>query len=226
MVQAVSPGAPMEKADSLAMKWDLKGALSILQPLAAQGDAVAQFKIGHLYDVDGAMFQIKNKGGQLGTPETDFENAKNWYQKSADQGYARAEGFLGKLYIWGIGAMRDQGVDNERGVELLLKAAAQGDREAQCSLGLNYQQGIGVAINPDESLKWFRLAAEQEDEYAASQIGYMYSSGNGLPKDPIEAYVWLTIAGEEKTSPAKNMTMEQVEEGDRRIEAIRARNRK
>jgi TPR repeat protein len=218
-----TPQAIFDRADALTKDWKLGEAVAVLQPLAAQGNAEAQFKVGRLYDIDGAMFQIKGKGAQLGAPEDDFAQAENWYQKATDQGYLRAEAYLGKLYIWGIGGTRSVGADPDRGMKILLIAAKAGNREAQCYLGVNYEQGVGVAIDEAEAIKWYRLAAEQGDEYAASDLGYRYATGKGVPKDPLEAYVWLMIAGEDKTGPGKQLTMEQVEEGDRRVEALRAK---
>ena len=39
------------------------------------------------------------------------------------------------------------------------KAADEGDAQAQCYLGVSYQNGQGVAQDYSESVKWFRRAA-------------------------------------------------------------------
>jgi TPR repeat protein len=217
-----TPQSTLERADTLAKGWKLKEAVAVLEPLADGNDPVAQFDLGRIYDADGTFFKIKGKGGQLGDPRADFEKAKSLYEKSASQGYVRAQGYLGKLYIWGVGAMRTEGVDNDKGMDLLHGAAEQGDAEAQCSLGLNYYQGIGgVAQDLKQAMKWFRLAAEQGDELAAGTLGYMYAQGEGTTIDLTEAYVWFSIAGEPTGNVAKQMTMEQVDEASRRVEALK-----
>ncbi|MEI6399579.1 MAG: sel1 repeat family protein, partial [Pseudomonadota bacterium] len=43
------------------------------------------------------------------------------------------------------------------------KAAEQGAARAQCSLGLAYYYGHGVAKDLEEALQWFLLAAERGD---------------------------------------------------------------
>jgi hypothetical protein len=40
-------------------------------------------------------------------------------------------------------------------------AAAQGDADAQYSLGILYDNGTGVVQDDTEAAKWFRLAADQ-----------------------------------------------------------------
>ncbi|MBW2651311.1 MAG: sel1 repeat family protein, partial [Deltaproteobacteria bacterium] len=46
-----------------------------------------------------------------------------------------------------------------KAVEWLRKAADQKEKFAQYHLGLVYATGRGVPKNPDEALKWFRLAS-------------------------------------------------------------------
>ena len=42
-----------------------------------------------------------------------------------------------------------------------LKAADQGDANAQCSIGGFYYNGLGVAQDYEEAMKWYFKAAEQ-----------------------------------------------------------------
>lgn len=64
---------------------DYKTAYSLLRPLAEQGDARAQAKLGHMYAYGEGM------------PE-DGPEAVRWYRKAADQGNARAQYSLGVMY--------------------------------------------------------------------------------------------------------------------------------
>src|SRR5918911_1031109 len=57
-------------------------------PLAEAGDAPSQFNLGLMY-LDGT-----------GVPQND-EKAVEWFRRSADQGYAKAQGNLGALYATG-----------------------------------------------------------------------------------------------------------------------------
>ena len=58
--------------------------------LADQGDAIAQYNVGFMYDTGN------------GVPENDAEAVK-WYRKAADQGNAKAQSNLGLMYAKGEG---------------------------------------------------------------------------------------------------------------------------
>lgn len=70
-------------------------ALKIWKPAAEQGDAVAQFRLGQIYEM-----------GLAGSP--DYQSAAAWYRKSADQGNRTASFNLAVLYERGLGVARDQ----------------------------------------------------------------------------------------------------------------------
>jgi hypothetical protein len=75
-------------------KGDYETALRLLRPLAASGDARAQFNLGVMYSE-----------GQ-GVPQDDAE-AGRWYRLSAEQGYAQAQYNLGLWYARGEGGSHD-----------------------------------------------------------------------------------------------------------------------
>src|SRR3981081_742616 len=62
-----------------------------LRAKADQGDAVAQNKLGMMYE--------KGQGSSQ-----DYSEAVHWYRKAADQGYAEAQFNLGGMYYRGMGA--------------------------------------------------------------------------------------------------------------------------
>lgn len=66
----------------------------ILEPLALQGNAVAQFNLGVLHDVGRGVWQ-------------DHAAAARWYRLAAKQGHAAAQFNLGGLYFDGLGVTRD-----------------------------------------------------------------------------------------------------------------------
>ena len=82
-------------------------------------------------------------------------------------------------------------------LEVIRKAAEQGDAQAQSILGECYAEGTGVAKDAAEAVKWFRKAAEQG--YASSQffLGLCYDEGTGVPKDQAEAAKWWRKAAEQ-----------------------------
>ena len=67
-----------------------------------------------------------------------------------------------------------------------LKAAKQGDADAQASLGsIYYRDG-----NFREAAVWFQRAAERGDSYARAMLGAMYAEGLGVRQDYAEAVKW------------------------------------
>ena len=90
-------------------------------PLAEQGDAVAQFNLGVMY----------NQG--QGVPQ-DNKTAVKWYKFAAEQGHASAQHYLGVMYHEGQGVPQD----NKTAVKWYKLAAEQGDADAQLNLGVMY----------------------------------------------------------------------------------------
>ncbi|ANX03401.1 hypothetical protein PG2T_03795 [Immundisolibacter cernigliae] len=72
--------------------------------------------------------------------------------------------------------------------------AERGDTNAQNSLGVMYNNGIGVTTNHAEAAKWYRLAAEQGNAYCQNMLGFMYGNGEGVAQDRVQAYKWLELA--------------------------------
>lgn len=73
---------------------DYATALREWRPLAEQGDPIAQFRLGSLYE-----------NGD-GVPR-DFAKARQWYEKAAAQGEAKAQFYLGIQSAYGEGGSRD-----------------------------------------------------------------------------------------------------------------------
>ena len=74
---------------------DYATALEEWRPLAANGNARAQYNIGFMYEEG------------RGVPLDPVESAK-WYRKAAEQGYAAAQRSLGLKYELGLGVPQDQ----------------------------------------------------------------------------------------------------------------------
>lgn len=97
LVVACATGAaadPYEDALSALQRGDPKLAAWLLRPLAEQGNAQAQIKLGWMYE-----------RGQ-GVPQNDQEAVK-WYRKAAQLGYAEAQSSLGAMYFEGKGVPQD-----------------------------------------------------------------------------------------------------------------------
>lgn len=95
--------------------------------------------------------------------------------------------------------------DVAEAVKWFSKAAEQGHGEARMNLGGIYIAGKGVLKNSTEAAKWFLLSAEQGNPAAQCQIGRMHLTGAGVPKDDVEAYKWSNLASAQGNMAAKKV---------------------
>ena len=162
-------------------------ALKEWRPLAEQGNAVAQYSLGVMYD-----------NGQ-GVPQ-DFKEAVRWYRLAADQGNAVAQSNLGFMYGNGRGVPQDF----KEAVRWYRLAADQGDAMAQNNLGAMYGNGQGVPQDFKEAVRWYRLAADQGHASAQHNLGVRYDNGQGVPQDFKEAVRWYRSAADQGHAGAQN----------------------
>lgn len=79
-------------------------------------------------------------------------------------------------------------------LEKLETQAAQGDAEAQVSLGLMYLIGKGVNQDYRMARQWYEKAAAQGHTSAQVYLGNMYHHGQGVPQDYAVARGWYEQA--------------------------------
>ncbi|MBE6534364.1 MAG: sel1 repeat family protein, partial [Ruminococcaceae bacterium] len=68
---------------------------------------------------------------------------------------------------------------NDVNLELLQKAAEEGDAEAQKNLGKRYYYGDGVEQDYVKAFEWTEKAANQGHTIAQYNLGVMYENGDG-----------------------------------------------
>jgi len=146
LLPAIAWGADLDKGLAAYNEGDYETSLAECQPLADQGDAMAQFCVGRLYangfgvDMDDAL-------------------ALQWYGAAAEQGHAEAQFSLGVMHSngWGV-EMNDQ--EAARWYRL---AANQGYIQAQTSLAKLCHKGRGVEQNIVEAYMWYDVATQLGD---------------------------------------------------------------
>jgi len=178
------PFSPAIAADTdRAMKamraGDFKTALEELRPLAARGDAHAQFLLGMLYD-----------SGRGVAP--DPATAASWYRKAAAQKHALAQVYLGILYYSGEGVKKDP-VEAGRWFR---PAAESGNDQGQFYLGWMYESGTGVKQNPNEAIRWLSKSAAQQNTRAMGMLATTLFSRHRDEQDLVDAYAWSHLAAE------------------------------
>jgi TPR repeat protein len=128
-----------------------------------------------------------------------MEEAAVMYRKAADQGYAKAQYSLGRLYDIGQGVPQSY----TEAVKWYRLAADQGFAQAQGGLGELYYYGHGVPQSHTEALKWYRLAADQGLPGGQFNLGYMYQHGEELPQSNTEAVKWYRLAAKQGNQNAQ-----------------------
>jgi TPR repeat protein len=177
----------LRKGREAFLQKDYAQALSWFRKAADQGDAIAQFMVGDMYD-DGIGV----------TP--DYGQALSWYRKAADQGYAGAQNNLGVMYQRGHGVPQDY----QQAMMWYRKAADQGDANAQSSVGDLYRDGLGVAQDYQQAMIWYRKAADQGVAGAETNLGIIYENGNGVRRDYQQAMIWLRKAADHGDAAGQN----------------------
>ena len=141
---------PVARADDGGLaayaRGDYVTALAAWLPLAEQGDAGAQLRVGQML-----------RDGQ-GVRWRDFERAAGWFRRAALQGSRDAQYALARLHYEGFLVPRDAGEMRR----MLEAAAGQGHAGAQLTLGVVYEYGFDeIHADLTEALKWYELAARQ-----------------------------------------------------------------
>ena len=156
---------------------------------ALGGDATAQYELAKLIDPD---FKASNDRAV---------EAFKWAMKSAQQGNADGENYVGCCYIGGHGVSSN----SEEGVKWQLKAMEHGSLKAKANMGLNYLQGRGVAKDHVKAFEYTKEAAEAGLGFAQASLGRMYFAGKGTVTNMTEAVKWFDSASRQNDPGAKVM---------------------
>jgi TPR repeat protein len=136
----------------------------------------------------------------------------------AKAGHADAQHLLGLMYYMGRGVPRDY----KQALSWHRKAAQQGKADAQYVVGAMYYTGNSVPQDQKVAVSWFRKAAEQGHAEAQHALGLMYRYHvAGMRQDVVLAYMLWNLAAasgnmnavEQRAAIARQMTQEQLEEG-------------
>ncbi len=88
--------------------------------------------------------------------------------------------------------------DYKTAYKLFLPVAEQGDAEAQCFIGICYENGRGVKQDDIEAEKWYRKSAAQGFRDGQSNLGFFIyeQCENGVIQNYSEAVMWLKKSAE------------------------------
>ena len=189
-----------EKGTKAYQSGDYATALSKWTPLANEGDARAQFRLGLMYAEGEGVSQDYAEAekwyrlaAEAGDDDAQYRLERILYVKStrieAEAGDAEAQYELGQMYANGDDVVQD----DVEAVKWIRLAAEAGRTDAQRSLGQIYEKGMGVSQDDAEAVKWYRLAAEGGSAPAQVDLGFMYEEGRGVEQNNLLAYMWYNV---------------------------------
>ena len=148
-------------------------AVSELEYLAEEGSSEAALILGKAW-----------RDGLCAPPWE--EEAERWFRIAAEAGNSQARYDLGVLLL-------DQG-KNDEGIDLLVKAANQGNAYALYRLGKEALTGTAMRKNVPWAVTVLTYAAEAGHAYAQYTLGKLYLQGEDIPEDREQAVYWLEEA--------------------------------
>jgi TPR repeat protein len=144
-----------------------------LTKAATQGNAQAMYHLGLL---------LRHGYGT----ERKSKAAYGWFEAAANQKYYAALNQLGELAMEGGDAVAAAG--------FFRQGAERGDPKAQCNLGRCFTEGVGLARDPLQAVRWFVAAAEQDFAEAQYRLGMMFLDAKSGTQDFKQAQRWFQQA--------------------------------
>jgi TPR repeat protein len=124
----------------------------------------------------------------------DDAAAFNWFQKSANSGYAEGMNNFGYCYDHALGVAT--GSDYAKAMNWYNKAVDAGSVDAMCNLGALYLAGYGVNKDYGKAMELYKKAAAAGNAAGMNAVGYMYANGYGVDKDQTQALDWYRMSAD------------------------------
>ena len=155
--------------------------------------------------------------GEQAFKRRDFRTALSEFTPLADGGDARAQYYLGVMFVSGLGVARDEA----KAADYLDRSAVQGNAQAQAILGAMHLQGRGVPKDEAKGADLIRRAADTGLANAQYWMGVLLVEGRGgLPKDPATAAQWFKAAADQNHVPAYCWLGELADRDKNAVEAV------
>ena len=206
--QGMSEASALDVCKEAAVEGDYWEAFEHCKTAAEQGHVTAQYKLAEIYRSFNDLL--------------DLEEAARWYKTAAEQGHRDSMFQLGIMYQFGYGVSQDSTASSRwleafaqvdtlqvceeeiseknfgQAIEHCTVAAENGALAAQIHLGTLYMHGqLGVAIDQQRAIYWFKHAAMQGDALSQWYVGWGYERGLGVVRDDIKAATWYRAAAEQ-----------------------------
>ncbi len=143
----------------------LPDAVKFLSQAADKGQAVAQYRLGTMYE--------RGQGVAM-----DSTKAIHWYEMAANQGNRKAMHNLAVAYANGPAAKRNM----TESARWFAKAAGLGLSDSQFNLAVLYERGEGVPQSLTDAYKWYAIAAATGDTEAKARMGVLETQMNAADR--------------------------------------------
>jgi len=163
----------LQDAETAYAQDDFETALRLYEPLAAQGDPQALYRLGFMYA----------NGEGVGV---DHPLAVGYFRAAAQADHALAAYCLGACYALGQGVEQDFA----QARHWYQRAAENGDTDAMFKLGMLYARGEGGDQDFAQARHWWLRAADAQQPQALQALGQLYERGLGVAADVLEAATW------------------------------------
>ena len=190
---------------------DFAEALRFYRQAAESGDSEAQYLLGRFLVMKNLLKRERNlvirwwdssleKGlDSATTEEFDDEGHKNeraeamrWLNASGEEGSCEALRLLSSMYHRGLLVLADQ----EKSVQLLMRAAEMDDVVAQGLLGVIFLEGIGVEKREKQGIEYLELASDAGNSFAQWNLALALIEGQGALVNRPRAKALLERAAE------------------------------
>lgn len=197
-----SPGDAFRSGTQALQAGDTTRGVTALEYAAANGHAVAQWKLGRMYaDGDGVgRNDLRAFEYFRGIADAHADDAPGTPQARF---VANAFVALGIYYLDGVPNSQVK-ADPDRAREMFQYAASYfADPDAQYHLGRLYLSGRGSVKDPKLAARWFGLAANKGHHEAQALLGSMLFKGDVVPRQAALGLMWLTLASDAAGAPDK-----------------------
>lgn len=130
--------------EGMGVEVDFVNSLEWMKRAAAGGSVSAQ--------------QFLSRGGNAKEEQFQMKSPDEMTELRATAGDIEAQKLLGACYLFGESGITQ---NEEVGFSWMLKAAEQGDDDAQAVIALCYENGIHCDIDYIKAIEWYEKAAEQ-----------------------------------------------------------------
>ena len=189
-----SPRAALQAGINGYRSGDVKSSVDALTYAAAQGQPLAQWKLGRMYAQGDGVPHDDVKAYDYFSKIVESYDEENPDRREISV-VANAFVAVGVYSLSGI-ANGKVAPDPERALEVFQYAATNfSNADAQYNLARMYLDGTAVEKDPRQGTRWLALAADKGHRAAEALLGHLLFTGQaGLPKQRAKGLMWLGLA--------------------------------